>query len=261
MTQSKKLSVKIPFSGFYESIHDAEIDREIESYFDTEGDGDNHIPENFYYSFNHHGDIQREYAKVYAENFADWFEGETGLKLPLTYEDLQSPREYNFATDRIFAAVPLSALKKIRAYVTDKTLGEHIKDSFTSYDGFMSYYSNDLADWKAKPLATWDHNELGTLIEAALIQCGAAKNGCNEYDLMDHPRCNGVIGNIVCPYLDAWVKKNPIDATEDKIKVAFDLPDSMWEDLNDDEKEEYLEQFNAIPVRCDKTPDLFRAQG
>lgn len=41
-----------------------------------------------------------------------------------------------------------------------------IKKRFTSYDGFISFYSNRIEDWLDKPLTEWDHNELGTLLYA-----------------------------------------------------------------------------------------------
>ncbi len=48
------------------------------------------------------------------------------------------------------------------------TLAQVIKERFTSRDGFLSGYRNELDSWLAKPLRDWDHNELGTLLIAAM---------------------------------------------------------------------------------------------
>ncbi len=92
-----------------------------------------------------------------------------------TFESMDSPREYNFATDRVYADIPLAVMRELfRRSKAEKhaTLSTVIKERFTSYDGFSSGYSNYLADWLSKPLADWDHNELGTLLIAALRLAG-----------------------------------------------------------------------------------------
>lgn len=257
MTKPKHVSVKIPFSGFYESSHDAEIDRAIESYFNREGDDKNHVPDDFYYSFNHHGDIRRAYARLYAASFADWFEGETGIALPLEFEEMQSPREYNFTTDRLFVSVPLKTMRAIRRYVPDNVLAHHIADNHTSRSGFISFYANDLKSWNAKPFATWDYNEYGTLIEAALLEAGVnSRNyGC---DVMEPALGNGRIDDIVYPYLNAWLKEHPLETGTEAIKEAFDIPDDVWAAMSENEQESHLERFNALPKRCPLTIDLFK---
>ena len=52
-----------------------------------------------------------------------------------------------------------------------KTLESVIKANFTSYDGFSSFYPNDLETWLEKPLSEWDYNELGTLLGAVMQLC------------------------------------------------------------------------------------------
>lgn len=91
--------------------------------------------------------------------------------LRLAFEEMTSPREYNFATDRIFALVPLSVMRDLfrRSRAEGHaTLAAVIARRFTSRSGFISHYPNDLDAWTAKPLAEWDYNELGTLLIAAL---------------------------------------------------------------------------------------------
>lgn len=233
MTKPIFKNVKIPFSGFYESAHDSEIDHALESYFDKEGDGKQAVPENLYWSFDHFGDIHREYAELYAKHFGYYFEEATGIKFPLVLEALKSPREYNFETDRIFCDVRLSVLKAIYAYCDKDILRQRIAECFTSRSGFMSFYSNDLDTWTVKPLKDWDHNELGTLIEAALITsgCGTGVNPTfNSWDVMEDAICNGKIDEIVYPYLAQWEKENPTGAT--RVKTFFSITDDEWDDTS-----------------------------
>lgn len=249
-------SVMIPFSGFYESSHMHEIDREIENYFDKEGDGENHVPDNFYFSFKHYRDIEIDYCKLYCRMFEAWFEDQTGIKLPLEFEEMTSPREYSFATDRIFCLVPMDTIKEIFDYTPLSILKGQIEETYTSYDGFHSYYSNKLADWLEKPLDTWDHNELYTLLCAALYHSGVTERGW-EYDVMECAMGNGLISDIVYPYVDKWVEENPYEAdTGLKIKEFFDIPDKIWDDMTEEEKDTYNEHYQQATYHCQQTGEL-----
>ena len=91
------------------------------------------------------------------------------------WESMVSPREYNFTTDVAYAYVSEAVLDSLFAKSAaegHKTLAQVIKDSFTSYDGFSSFYPNDLEAWLEKPLSEWDYNKLGTLVSAAIIASG-----------------------------------------------------------------------------------------
>lgn len=93
----------------------------------------------------------------------------------LKFESMSSPREYNFETDRLFAFVSLRIMRELfKRSKAEKhaTLAAVIRQRFTSRSGFISHYSNYLADWLAKPLADWDHNELATLLIATMKAAG-----------------------------------------------------------------------------------------
>lgn len=100
------------------------------------------------------------------------------------FESMESPREYNFTTDSVFADIPLKSLRAIFKRSADdghESLSRIIRARFTSRSGFISFYSNDVADWLAKPLRDWDHNELGTLLLSGLDAAGADIES-REYD-------------------------------------------------------------------------------
>lgn len=150
----------IPFSGFYESLHDSQIDDCVEGMFQDDS-GNRIFPElaeRLFRSCDFH-QVYEKYAADYTAAFAHEF----GLK-SLVFESLSSPREYNFTTDRIFATIDESEVLDLLGRVDLDAFAAQVKERFTSYDGFMSFYSPDIGTWG--PPAEWDHNQVGTLLLA-----------------------------------------------------------------------------------------------
>ncbi len=108
--------------------------------------------------------MQKEYAKSYVENFAE----DNNIKLE--FESLSSPREYNFTTDRIFAYIPIEEVKRLVLIVDRVKLAAMAKEKFTSRDGFSSFYSNDLEEWKIDEIEDLDHNQIETIIECVTAE-------------------------------------------------------------------------------------------
>jgi hypothetical protein len=191
----------IPFSGFYNSIHDSELDRACEQI--TEDDRGDQIPladsEGEPFELWEHINWQqayRKYATLYAENFCAWFKGEIGVDLNAKFEELTSPRAYNFDTDRIFLTIPAAAVKRLYKGVDKEILRKVVKEKFTSYDGFLSFYPSRLSEWP-KNVSEWDHNQIGTLIDAFL-----AHEEFNEYDIMEDSNSNGELDTILWDAMD-----------------------------------------------------------
>lgn len=149
------IEIELPFSGFYESYHDQKIDEAIESYFnyDPESGEDIEISEEIFEAIwdadIDWGAIRKEYSKEYVEAFGDRY------GLTLTFVELQSPREYNFGTDRVFASIKEDEINEIRKEVeAHEKWAEEIKERFTDRSGFWSNYSNDSkdTDWTREKL-------------------------------------------------------------------------------------------------------------
>ena len=155
----KKLEIIIPFAGFYNSEHDYNLDNGFNYLFsDDRGDVIESIRDKAFDRVPW-SDIHIEYSKDYLEAFAENFEIGS-----LEFKSLISPKYYNYSTDRILALIDYKDLQKISANITDSDLEKSIKENFTSYDGFISHYSNDLDDWRLKDLEDYDHNESGLLL-------------------------------------------------------------------------------------------------
>jgi hypothetical protein len=150
----------IPFGGFYESIHSYEVDRAEEDAFQNEnGDPNAGLSSRLYWLINY-----RQLYTSYAEAYASEFAIKTGIKLK--FESMSSPREYNFATDRIFCTISREEVRRLKREVDPEALAALAKRKFTSRDGFASFYSPDIESWGS--VDGWDHNQLGTLIEASM---------------------------------------------------------------------------------------------
>lgn len=119
---------------------------------------------------------------------------ETGIKLNAKFSGLDSPRSYNFTTDRIFVKIPLRAVKELYKLVGVEKLGSAIKERFTSYDGFMSFYDNSLEAWP-KNLNEWDCNQVGILLDCL------TKNQ-DEWGIMEDSNCNGDLDSILWDAMD-----------------------------------------------------------
>lgn len=180
MKATDRLSVEIPFSGFYHSLWSDAVDSEESSYAEHRAEQDREeIAEElrlsaddyagFLFDCTDYSTVYTEVARSYVSAFESVVNEQTGLALGLKFEEMQSPREYNFTTDRIFCNISyMMALRMMVRSRKDghKMLAKIIAERFTSYDGFISSYRNRLDSWLAKPLADWDHNELGTLLRA-----------------------------------------------------------------------------------------------
>ena len=195
-----KLELNIPFTGFYHSYHEDECENALKQMFDYEGCGEP-TNEDFYWKAHdlvNWGYVYEQYAQAYAEHFMHMC-GFTSFQ----FRDMTSPREYNFETDRLFGSLYLSEIDKMFQETDKEILEQVIIERHSSRSGFISFYSNDIDEWKVKDVSDWDINELGTLL-IAWIMSGKAKNiesnffddqSINEYYLVEDFHGNGDLWN------------------------------------------------------------------
>ena len=189
----------IPFSGFYNSIHDSEID----SYIEQEQEYAEDQNEKLYFdpdSLNYSG-IYTGYAKAYTSEFIKLINYETGITLDAKFESLESPREYNFTTDRIFIEFDnLKPICDLFAWINSNhagALNKYISEHFSSYDGFISYYPNNLEAWPTD-LNEWDYNQIGALFGALFeIFDESDEKQIFEYDMLGDEFSNGLINSLI----------------------------------------------------------------
>jgi hypothetical protein len=190
---SNTLKTIIPFSGFYASLHDSELEKTLELAFSDDSGMPNTGLLSHAWDAVNWGQVHEAYAKNYCERFAREFRISS-----LTFEELNSPREYNFTTDRIFASISLEDVRAILAKVDPAKLGEKVRECFTSRDGFSSFYSANLEDWG--DVATWDHNQIGTLLQTFADQETHNHEEFDqwaEFELMEDAGGNGNVDNWI----------------------------------------------------------------
>jgi hypothetical protein len=127
------------FGGFYDSIHSDIIDSQIELY-GSDDNGDY----NWEDDLTNYQKTNKNYAKAYIEIIKKYL-FENNVKVDMDFIEIDSPAYYNFATDLIIIKIlSREHQKKIIKFVKSKfknELAEYIKDTTTTRDGYMSFYT------------------------------------------------------------------------------------------------------------------------
>ena len=166
----KNLIINIPFQGFYESLFSGGIDQaeEFTIHYEVEEKGRNPSKcADAFYKTARYRKAHLYVAQKYVEYFNKYVTEEFGLDLELTFESLQSPREYNFETDRIFCFISPEKVQELRAKVSDGELQIAI-----------------------------NYNELGTLLVALLGEGGDWEQDIFE-DMQDENVFDAAFDNCV----------------------------------------------------------------
>lgn len=175
------------FEGFYASNLDSIIDNELENIceYECEKLGREITTDDLIVTS--YGRI--EIAKKWLQLYKDAVFNEHGIHLDsLQFNGLQSPKYYNFSTDKLLVSITkkdLLLLKKL-AFQDKETLQKRINSMFKSCDGFISFYGDFVQGWKNKPFSEWDENEVSVLFPVLAIDyselCETASNAL-EYNL------------------------------------------------------------------------------
>lgn len=118
-----RIEFALEFGGFYHSWHSERIDNDIEMYdYDWE---------------------EIDYKKThnnYCKGLLESVNNE--LDMNLEFVELDSPREYNFTTDKIITSISFREFTDLKQkYTNDSEFVEWINEESKSRDGFHSFYS------------------------------------------------------------------------------------------------------------------------
>ena len=164
----------VPFAGFYYSKWSSELNDVENRFIEREAEDDDTLDESevsVLVDKCRQNETQIEYvAEEYVGYFNEKFKEEFGIDLKLRFESMKSPREYNFTSDVIYAYIDEDVVRRLLDDLEDSKLADMIRERFTSCSGFISFYPNRIERWKAKPIEEWDHNEVGTVLEAYVAQ-------------------------------------------------------------------------------------------
>lgn len=185
------------FSGFYGTIWESDSSQENEFQYINEKRAEKGLPpldndETIDWNYDgYHKEVAQSVAYYVSEELL-----ELGMIADYSYQKLSSPREYNFANDSIHVKFSLNAKNKvaIATYLVNHSVNfsEYLHDHYTSYDGFISSYSNNPADWTSAPDETLsDKHKLGAVLNFILLN----ENG-NDFEGEVYEDVTGHMGGI-----------------------------------------------------------------
>ena len=141
------------FPGFYESELSNLMDLEEERRQEEDGE----IPPVDYAA------SRIAISKVWVEALND----ELGTEFE--FDELISPKEYNFETDAIVVEVNEADTVKLDEVMESDTFRRVVAEELRPRSGFIPYYSNDIedGDWQ-RPLSEWSAVQVSLLIRAMI---------------------------------------------------------------------------------------------
>lgn len=144
---SEHIKTTINFGGFYNSIHDGNIEWACESFYsDDNGACDwDIILDNVDFK-----KLHKVYIDLYCDLFSDWLKENYNLAIKFKNISLSSPREYNFETDKILCDINHDENESlINAMYAKPAFLDWVKDRTKSRSGFISFYDfNDVMNDK-----------------------------------------------------------------------------------------------------------------
>ena len=173
------------FYGFYESIYlnsDEIYYYEIEELEELETRLNQELENNFYIVYEWSDQERTEYFNTVGVTFMDNMKYVINYYIPeeikqkdyyeleIEYQGIYSPKYYNYTTDKIGYKIKTNekTMQELKKYILNlQGAKQYIFKRFKSYDGFISFLSNDIDYWKTEPIET-DENYIGALIDMLL---------------------------------------------------------------------------------------------
>ena len=143
-----KIQTFLPvFNGFYNTLFENIIDNATEFAIDNYNEQNNTLLnyDDFNFDFT---TIQNEICRDAVSKIEEKL-NEIGINCSIIYENLVSPREYNFSNDSINIEINFKKFSQVIEILEQNydSFSKFIKDNYTSRDGFISSYSNYSSDW------------------------------------------------------------------------------------------------------------------
>lgn len=158
----------------------------------------------------------------YIETYTDLWEV-LGVKDAM-YKNYYSPKEYNFANDKIYlyANIDTKILSKY-VYANKDIYTKEIYDHHTSRDGFVSFISNDIKEWEEETENFTNFEEKTLYYLDFILQIAAEIEGIEELSAYYH-WCETVCQDEFCTIYDlTW-------ETVDLEQIFIDNVDKIdWE--------------------------------
>lgn len=176
------------FNGFYNTLFDDLIDNATEFAIDDYNVQNstelNYDDFNFNYNL-----IMIEICKDAVSKIEEKL-NEIGINCSIIYENLISPREYNFRNDSINIEINFKKFSQVIGILEQNfdSFSQYIKDNYTSRDGFISSHSSYASDWM-EDLREYAENEthkVGAVLDFILQQIEEYKDEDLYFDLCEN---------------------------------------------------------------------------
>jgi hypothetical protein len=168
ITTVKEVKTYLPvFPGFYETIFNADEDNEIRQISDVREENNLKTEVNYdIFKFDYdsyHNDISKKCCVCIKNELSNYVSN-------VVFEQIISPKEYNFYNNSINVVISLSDdninIIKKTIFNNIKEFQTYIENNFTSYDGFIPYYSNDVNEWLIEIDECLEHKtKLGVILD------------------------------------------------------------------------------------------------
>ena len=129
--KKKYIETSINFGGFYESIHDGNIDHMVEAYEYNFEDVD-------------YKKTFKSYIQEYCYKLKSYILDEYLVDIDFKNIKLSSPQYYNYSTDNIDSKIHTNQVNSLNEILKkDNEFLSFLKDRTTSCSGFVSFYTYD----------------------------------------------------------------------------------------------------------------------
>lgn len=169
--KTKYYTTSSQFHGFYESDY---YHSDME--YDYNNLMEDSMPKGKHYELTKFNDYQKALCKEWIDLVKHQLEFATGnviKKISTRNFELDSPREYNFTTDKLIVNVEfrLRALEYWCLKNKPEKFNKYLKENYSSYDGFISFTPNSIDAFKEKyfnEYKTFEERERNNLINIML---------------------------------------------------------------------------------------------
>ena len=188
-----KATIQLPsFHGFYESIWSQLAQDDMDNIIESRGIKKGDFWSSKFSAFEKQ--VVDRYTGMYVELVNE--ELDFGIKI-LSEPELDSPKYYNYRTDRIYVKIEFNAIKKLRVLMHkwENEMRKLIKEHHTSYDGFISFMSNDFDEWISEYLV-YGHEEFGLYLSFAIYYLLGLEHGWD----IDEEFYDWICGDVFCEW-------------------------------------------------------------
>lgn len=127
------------------TLHEDSIESDFE-------DGSSNVHPDYYWTYFDNKKYMKDWNEAVQNFIGPKIEealNDIGVEAEFIMQDFSSPREYNFSHDVSYFDLKSADFGPLVKYCMEsENFGQFLKDHYSSYDGFMSFTSNNIEDWK-----------------------------------------------------------------------------------------------------------------